>query len=176
MSISLLVSVQAAIAPLPPELAAIPEAQWQAWLRCWLAETPPVFALPPAQTYGLTLRWSNDAQIQQFNQQYRQQDRPTDVLAFATLDNAAGMGALASQTLPEWELGDIIISLDTARAQAQGHTLRQEVIWLVSHGFLHLLGWDHPDAHDLQQMLRQQAHLLTQIQIKPPLWENCDKL
>ncbi|MEM8638814.1 MAG: rRNA maturation RNase YbeY [Cyanobacteria bacterium P01_G01_bin.54] len=168
MTLSVEVTVQVAIALLPPELASITEAQWQQWLSCWLAQTQPIFALPPATTYGLTLRLGNDAQIQQLNQQYRQQDRATDVLAFATLDNGAVAAAIASEPLPEWELGDIIISLDTARAQAQGHTLRQEVVWLVSHGFLHLLGWDHPNAEQLEQMLQQQEHLLKQIQIPPP--------
>lgn len=193
------VTVQMAIAPVPTAIAAIAPSQWQSWLNQWFGDITPVFALPPASGYTLTLRFCNDTEIQQLNQHYRQQDRPTDVLAFATLDNAFP-GAIASTApalpeleplaseptelelpefeLPEFELGDIIVSLPTAQAQAQeqGHTLHQEAIWLVSHGFLHLLGWDHPDAPQLQRMLQQQDQLLTQSQIKPPFWANYDKL
>lgn len=186
------VMVQMAIAPVPTEIAAIAPTQWQTWLNQWFEYTPPVFKLPPASSYALTVRFCDNAEIQQLNQHYRQQDRPTDVLAFATLDNTVPV-AIASPTLeplalelteseqielPEFELGDIIVSLPTAQAQAQeqGHTLHQEAVWLVSHGFLHLLGWDHPDAPQLQRMLQQQDQLLTQSQIKPPFWANYDKL
>ena len=59
-------------------------------------------------------------------------------------------------------LGDIIISVDTAfkQAIAQGHPLKTELMWLASHGLLHLLGWDHPDEASLTEMLIQQKALL----------------
>ena len=60
------------------------------------------------------------------------------------------------------ELGDIVISLETAARQApdQGHSLAQELQFLASHGLLHLLGWDHPDDASLQAMLARQDQLL----------------
>ncbi|NEO87321.1 MAG: rRNA maturation RNase YbeY [Spirulina sp. SIO3F2] len=172
------VSVQTAIAPVPTEITAISPAQWQIWFNQWLEKTQPVFKLPAVNHYALTLRLCDDAQIQQLNRQYRQQDCPTDVLAFATLDNAFPDAIAPESECTEFELGDIIVSLPTAQAQAQAHDhfLNQEVIWLVSHGFLHLLGWDHPDAAQLRQMLQQQDQLLRQIQIAPPSWANYDKL
>ncbi|MEO0935438.1 MAG: rRNA maturation RNase YbeY, partial [Cyanobacteria bacterium J06641_2] len=64
-------------------------------------------------------------------------------------------------------LGDIIVSVDTARKQAiqQGHSLKIELAWLASHGFLHLIGWDHPDEESLQRMLRKQVMLLKTLGI-----------
>jgi len=60
------------------------------------------------------------------------------------------------------ELGDIVISLDTAARQApeHGHSLEQELLFLASHGLLHLLGWDHPDDASLAAMLARQERLL----------------
>jgi probable rRNA maturation factor len=68
------------------------------------------------------------------------------------------------QELPTY-LGDIIISIDTAQRQAilQEHDLSTELLWLVSHGFLHLLGWDHPDEETLTTMLACQDRLLGTI-------------
>ena len=62
-------------------------------------------------------------------------------------------------------LGDIVISVDTAhrQAQQQGHPLKTELAWLAAHGFLHLLGWDHPDEDSLNSMLNQQEMLLQTI-------------
>lgn len=60
------------------------------------------------------------------------------------------------------ELGDIVISLDTAARQApeHGHSLEQEMLFLASHGLLHLVGWDHPDDASLAAMLARQERLL----------------
>jgi probable rRNA maturation factor len=59
------------------------------------------------------------------------------------------------------ELGDIVISLDTAARQAaeHGHSLERELQFLASHGLLHLLGWDHPDEASLAAMLNRQEAL-----------------
>ncbi len=55
-----------------------------------------------------------------------------------------------------------MLSVETAEHQAeeQGHSLERELRWLVSHGLLHLLGWDHPDDQSLAAMLALQEHLL----------------
>lgn len=73
------------------------------------------------------------------------------------------LGALAAALESEpLELGDIVISLETAARQAaeQGHTLEHELLFLASHGLLHLLGWDHPDEASLTAMLARQEALL----------------
>lgn len=137
--------------------------QWETWFCQWLETLQP--DLSSHQSYELSLRLTHDAEIQNFNAQYRQKDQPTDVLAFAALEvNAPQPEAVAE--LPLY-LGDIVISVETAQAQAiqQNHSLQQELAWLASHALLHLLGWDHPDEARLMDMLQQQAFLLQTIGI-----------
>lgn len=140
---------------------AIALTDWQNWLEVWLSSLNN--QLPEAEAYELTLRLTNNAEIQELNTQYRQQNKPTDVLAFAALEAEIPVFTL---TDPEpLYLGDIVISVETAARQAQqnNHSLTIELAWLASHGLLHLLGWDHPDDASLENMLDQQANLLKQV-------------
>jgi probable rRNA maturation factor len=87
---------------------------------------------------------TDDEHIHQLNKIYRHKDRPTDVLAFAMHEGE--FGALAGHML-----GDVIVSVDTARKQAEERRrpVLDEVTMLLAHGLLHLLGWDHQtDAED----------------------------
>jgi probable rRNA maturation factor len=63
------------------------------------------------------------------------------------------------------ELGDIVISLETAARQApdNAHDLAGELLFLASHGLLHLLGWDHPDNASLTAMLARQEALIAAV-------------
>lgn len=135
---------------------------WEAWFKHWLEILQP--NISPAQSYELSLRLTDDAEIQALNAQYRQQNKPTDVLAFAALEVCPQFKMPSS--LPLY-LGDIVISVATANRQAtqQGHPLKTELAWLAAHGLLHLLGWDHPDEDSLTQMLDQQDILLQTIGI-----------
>ena len=110
-----------------------------------------------AEELSLGLRFTDDASIAELNSTWRQKTGPTDVLSFAALDDAGDW-----MEGPSIELGDIVVSLETARRQAeeQGHSLQRELRWLVSHGLLHLLGWDHPDDASLAAMLALQERLL----------------
>jgi probable rRNA maturation factor len=65
-------------------------------------------------------------------------------------------------------LGDIIISVETAQKQAQGHSLAQELAWLAAHALLHFLGWDHPTEAELLTMLQKQSELLQQVGVTLP--------
>ncbi len=137
---------------------------WENWFERWLEILLP--NIPTTPIYELGLRLTNDAEIQALNAEYRQQNKPTDVLAFAALevDYPQVAEMLASESL---YLGDIVISIDTAKKQAQQqeHPLPTELAWLASHGLLHLLGWDHPDEESLGKMLKQQVILLEAIGI-----------
>ena len=135
---------------------------WEHWFHQWL--TLQQADLPTASGYELSLRLTDDIEIQSLNAQYRQQDRPTDVLAFAALEVDMPRPSSQAISLPIY-LGYIIISVDTAekQAQLQGHSLQTELAWLSSHGLLHLLGWDHPDDDSLICMLNQQEALLSAI-------------
>lgn len=140
----------------------IKEIPWVEWFQTWLESMAD--ELPVANSYELSLRLTDDRQIQALNRQYRQQDNPTDVLSFAATE--ADLPQLLDLEEPLY-LGDIVISLDTAIAQAQeqNHSLIVELGWLSSHGFLHLLGWDHPDEFSLSEMLEKQADLLRSAKI-----------
>ena len=150
---------------------------WHERLETWLsqlaAELPPELQAP---AYSLGLSLVGDEEIAALNADWRDKPGPTDVLAFAAqdddLDGAPPMplppGLLDddddegdADTEP-LELGDIVISLDTAARQADdhGHSLERELQFLASHGLLHLLGWDHPDDASLAAMLSRQEALL----------------
>jgi probable rRNA maturation factor len=142
------------------------EGLWRGLLGRWLADLAaelPARLLRPAYSLGLQL--CDDAAIASLNGAWRQRPGPTDVLAFAAQEEAPPLpaspadGSAAAEPL---ELGDIVISLETAARQAleQGHPLEQELRFLASHGLLHLLGWDHPDAEALTTMLDRQEQLL----------------
>jgi probable rRNA maturation factor len=135
---------------------------WENWFSVWLENQQA--DVPEAPGYEVSLRLTADADIQALNAQYRQQDRSTDVLAFAALEVDCPQREEMQSSEPLY-LGDIIISIDTAKRQAQqqGHSLKTELAWLASHGFLHLLGWDHPDEESLTQMLDRQETLLRAI-------------
>lgn len=135
---------------------------WSKWFDTWLSALDN--ELPQASSYELSLRLCSDLEIATFNQQYRQKDRPTDVLAFTAWTSELVLPKEFAESL---YLGDIVISLDTANEQAaqQGHSLAIELAWLSSHGLLHLVGWDHPDDSSLSKMLQKQANLLKLVEI-----------
>lgn len=140
--------------------------QWQQWFQDWLSEMQP--DVSPIGQYEISLRLTTDADIHELNAQYRQVDRPTDVLAFATLDDPLpGLAEMRSQ-MPVY-LGDIVISIETAQRQATSHSLKDELAILATHGLLHLLGWDHPDDDTLWDMLNQQQVLLATVGITTAL-------
>ena len=143
--------------------------QWQQWFEQWLQSLDP--QLTPLDAYEVSLLLTTDAEIQRLNAAYRHQDAPTDVLAFAALEWEGPKSPL--QMLPV-NLGDIIVSFETATRQAtcQNHVLATELAWLACHGLLHLLGWDHPSAERLDQMLLEQSRLMDAVGLKAPAWSS----
>ncbi|MGL5194938.1 MAG: rRNA maturation RNase YbeY [Chroococcales cyanobacterium] len=144
------------------QFEAIAPETWDQWFQTWLQQIET--ELPPAIGYEISIRLSDDGEIQQLNAQYRHQDKPTDVLSFAALEVEYPQIESISGEIPLY-LGDIIISVDTAARQAeqQQHSITVELAWLAAHGLLHLLGWDHPDEESLTRMLGQQETLLTAV-------------
>ncbi len=99
---------------------------------------------------SLSVLLCDDAVIHALNREHRDKDRPTDVLAFAMSEGAPVIG---DATL----LGDIVIALPTATRQARAakRSLRDEVLMLLAHGLLHLLGDDHQtDAQERRMTAR----------------------
>lgn len=101
----------------------------------------------------LSLTLVGDAEIRRLNRRWRAKDAPTDVLSFP-----AGPWVGAGPRL----LGDVVISLDTARRQARelGVSLRSELSRYLVHGLLHLLGFDHHRAGDARRMRAAERRLL----------------
>jgi probable rRNA maturation factor len=101
----------------------------------------------------INLKLVDDASIRALNKEYAQLDESTDVLAFPYDE--------------EGELGDIAISLDTAKRQAgsAGISLDEELATLTLHGILHIHGFDHAEPQEREEMDRLQSELLTEAGI-----------
>jgi probable rRNA maturation factor len=102
----------------------------------------------------LSIALVDDAEIEALNDTWRSQDRPTDVLSFSLLEGEGvdHRGAL---------LGDVVISVETASAQAalRHRGLDEEVTRLLIHGLLHLLGHDHEQVDEARRMEAEQRRL-----------------
>ncbi|MDU0201673.1 rRNA maturation RNase YbeY [Paenibacillus sp. MAH-36] len=127
----------------------------------------------------VALTFVDDEAIQELNKQYRDLDKPTDVLSFAMSefgedeiqinyeDNEqySGEGLEDDETVSEAfiePLGDIIISVPRAIAQAEdyGHSVERELGFLFVHGFLHLIGYDHQSEEEEKIMFAKQEDIL----------------
>ncbi|WP_044479327.1 rRNA maturation RNase YbeY [Paenibacillus antibioticophila] len=118
------------------------------------------------------LTFVDDVAIHELNKEYRGIDRPTDVLSFAMNESLDEEMDIVYE-LEEGEeldeltdvLGDIIISVERAKAQSEdyGHSLERELGFLFVHGFLHLLGYDHQDTASEQVMMGKQETVLAQV-------------
>lgn len=107
--------------------------------------------------------FTDDARIHVLNRETRNTDRSTDVLSFPTVSYPEGMTAkdcekkLKREYDPELKssyIGDIVISVEHARAQAKeyGHSTEREIMYLICHGLFHLLGYDHMTDSDKEKM------------------------
>ncbi|MBC1473587.1 rRNA maturation RNase YbeY [Listeria grandensis] len=113
----------------------------------------------------LVVTFVDNARIQEINREYRDKDQPTDVISFALEE----MGE--DETEIVWEedmeapriLGDIVISTERALEQANeyGHGFDRELGFLALHGLLHLLGYDHIEPEDEDEMFSLQREVLT---------------
>ena len=101
---------------------------------------------------------TDDENIRILNKQFRDTDAPTDVLSFAQQEGEEDFQCPAQEIL----LGDIVISVETARRQAEQRdvALDEELEMLLVHGLLHLLGYDHTQPHQAEVMFARQAALL----------------
>ena len=106
----------------------------------------------------LSILLCDDGTIRKLNRRYRKKNKETDVLAFPMQE---GPGPAAQPGL----LGDVVISLPTATRQAAEHDRRiiQEVTFLLAHGLLHLLGYDHANRREEQDMKARTEGLLAAV-------------
>ena len=120
----------------------------------------------------LSLLFTDDRVIAQLNLQYRHKPKPTDVLSFAVADVRPDSNVPASQAdsgseIPKLPLGDIVISVETAIVQADryGVTLEAEILRLLIHGTLHLLGYEHEKvpSHIARKMRKKEAEVFAAL-------------
>jgi probable rRNA maturation factor len=106
----------------------------------------------------LSILLADDPTVRELNRTYRATDAPTDVLSFAQSEGEPF--ARPDGTAPH--LGDVVISIDTARRQANERNiaLENEVAHLLVHGILHLLGYDHEQPDDAAAMRLQEDEIL----------------
>lgn len=113
---------------------------------------------------------TNDAAVQELNRDYRGQDKPTNVLSFAALDDDESPVVVGAPIL----LGDIILAYETCAREAveQGKSVAHHTAHLVVHGTLHLLGWDHEeDEAEAEEMERLETRILAAFGISNPYAE-----
>ncbi|WLR56301.1 rRNA maturation RNase YbeY [Mesobacillus subterraneus] len=109
----------------------------------------------------LSVTFVSNERIQEINREYRDKDRPTDVISFALEEMGEGELEIIGADIPR-VLGDIIISIPRAREQAEeyNHSFMRELGFLAVHGLLHLLGYDHMNEQDEKQMFDRQKEIL----------------
>lgn len=111
----------------------------------------------------VSLTFCDDEKIRELNNKFRGIDKATDVLSFPLFDDET-----PDYIVPEIDcmLGDIVISLERARAQAEefGHSYERETAFLAVHSILHLLGYDHETGEaDELDMRRRQTEIMDKL-------------
>lgn len=115
----------------------------------------------------VSISFVTDEEIHRLNREFRGIDRPTDVLSFECDNDPFDDENV--QDLPEYELGDVIVAPDVALAQTAefGTTFVQEIELLVTHGLLHLCGYDHMEEEEAQVMEGLEDRLLAAWRARP---------
>lgn len=112
----------------------------------------------------VSLTFTDSEEIRKLNNEFRQIDRETDVLSFPLGDENG------YEVNPETDallLGDIVISLEKAKAQSEeyGHSMKREVAFLIAHSLFHLLGYDHMTPEEETEMFAKQEKVLKTLGI-----------
>lgn len=112
----------------------------------------------------VSITLTDNEKIHALNKQYREVDKPTDVLSFPLLD-FEGEGCEPVADEPMVSLGDIVISLERAAEQAEeyGHSFDREVAFLCVHSMLHLLGYDHELSEDDDADMRDRQRAIMEM-------------
>jgi len=119
----------------------------------------------PAARLEVSILLTDDAQVQELNRDYRQQDKPTNVLSFAALDEDSPLppdGPIL--------LGDVIVAYQTTEREArdEGKSFADHLSHLVVHGVLHLLGYDHLGDDEAEEMESLERSILAALGVPDP--------
>lgn len=128
----------------------------------------------PSRKLEMSLSIVSPSEIKELNKTYRNVDAVTDVLSFPAVNNPERKALSDSEFALDYNvdtgklhIGDIIICRERAVEQAKeyGHSLKRETCFLALHGLLHLLGYDHVETADEEQMTRLQKEILTKYHV-----------
>jgi probable rRNA maturation factor len=136
------------------------------------AERPSVLDGAPAE---MSLVLADDALVRTLNRDYRDKDKPTNVLSFALLDDLDDTDDdLARDEGMPILIGDVILAFETVQREAreQGKSVGDHLTHLVIHGVLHLLGYDHLSDPDADRMERLETSILARMGIADPYSAN----
>ncbi len=118
---------------------------------------------------SITITLTNPQNIQEINKEYRDIDKPTDVLSFPMFEKEE-LDAKIEKKDFEYEdiLGDIIISIEKVQEQAEeyGHSFERELSYMIVHGFYHLMGYDHIEEEDKKIMRPKEEKILKSLKIE----------
>jgi len=148
-------------------------ADWQALaeisVKAAMAETPYKTAASADFALSVSISLSNDAQVHTLNKQYRDKDKPTNVLSFPML-SADELADLGCNSANEVLLGDIILAQETCAREAseKGIPLQQHATHLIVHGALHLLGYDHIEEPEADAMEALEIKALASMGLPNP--------
>ena len=116
----------------------------------------------------ISITLTNPENIQKINSEYRNINKPTDVLSFPMFEKEEIDNKIQNQDFQfEDVLGDIIISIEQVEIQASeyGHSFERELAYMVVHGFYHLMGYDHMEEADKIIMRQKEENILQKLEI-----------
>lgn len=117
----------------------------------------------PSERTEVSLSFVSDEEIRELNSHYRGMDKVTDVLSFPQYEDL--------NEIPDTDeilLGDVVICTQQARRQAEefGHSTEREMVYLFIHSICHLLGYDHIEEADRQQMRKKEESVMKQLELE----------
>lgn len=116
----------------------------------------------------ITITFTTPEEIHKINKEYREVDRPTDVLSFPMFERNELEEKIENQYFEHEDvLGDIIISIEKVKEQAieYGHSFERELSYMLVHGFYHLMGYDHIKEEDKKEMRPKEEKILNELKI-----------
>lgn len=117
----------------------------------------------PADNAEISLTFVSKEEIRELNNQYRGIDNHTDVLSFPLIEDFDEI-----EEDDEYMLGDVVICLEKAREQAEefGHSEAREIVYLFVHSVCHLLGFDHMEEDEKQEMRAREEEVMTLLDLE----------
>lgn len=116
----------------------------------------------------ITVTFTNPENIQSINKEYRNIDKPTDVLSFPMFQKEELDKKIKEKDFQYQDiLGDIVISIPKVEEQAKeyGHSFERELSYMLVHGFYHLMGYDHMEEEDKKEMRTKEENILKTLDI-----------